>query len=351
MADCRACGAEVHGIGCPACEPAVDVRAIAAIEATPRWAEARRHRTSARTAPVAIGFGLALAAMGGGFALLGGAAVVVGLVVAAGGLAVVGVGAWQLRQPLRRWPAIVLTTTHSVSHNSDGRRTDYYAVVARDRDGASHRLGATARQVEGLEPGQAIIAFTRGDRLDDVWSVPTPDVAGTPAQPEVSGAIAALAAADLDAVAEAEDRRIRRPLRAFRGPLIAGGVAVVVALAPVAASVLAPGDAATREVLWTVGLTVGALIILLALILTAEVLRTPVARHLVVLLDDPRGTDAIVLDTVDRRGQRRRWPTTRAVRDDAPRGVPVLVCTLGSDAIAVQVLDPRGAPRAADAPP
>lgn len=341
MADCRSCGAEVHGIGCPSCEPAVDVQAIAAIEQTPRWAQAAAHHVAARSARHAMVLGVAIAAMGGGFMWLGGT---IGIFLVGFGVVLIAGGGWQARQPLRRWPAVVLTTTRTVSRDGKGRSTIHHRAHVRDRDGAGHSLAMLDERLDALEPGQAIIAFTRGDRLEEAWPVPTPAVTtAAPGHDATAAATAALAAVDLDAVAEAEARPPRRPLRAYRGPLISVAVAVALALVPVAMAVLAPGDehATTREVVLLTALTTAAVTVLTAIGLLFDVRRAPVTRHLVVLLAHPGETAAVTLDTIDARGQRRRWPTTAAVRAHAPLGVPVLLCTHREDAIAVQELVPR----------
>lgn len=349
MATCRDCHGELGDGACLACEPPVELAAIAAIRDTERWRAAQDHRVPRRQVPaMAIG-GVGLGAIG--LALLGwaprGAIVMAVLFVALAAIVLVG-AIRQATRGLERWPAVVVTITATEIRGKHGTTT-HYAVHLRDQDGLTRRLSADGGMVADLGLGQAVIAFTRGRHLDDLWPVALPTVA--PARPPaLAAAVAALAAVDRDRVAEVEDRTVARPLALYQS----AGVGLAIASAFVVVALVTPTDTSAdtgsaTPIRWT-ALALAALSALTGLGQTVAALRRPMSRHLIVVVAVPSAGGAI--DTIDATGQVRRWPAAHEVARDAPRDVPAVAWVRDGVAIAVvPVADQAPLPRATAAPP
>lgn len=288
METCDACDAELDGHPCAACAPRVDLDELAALEQGARWQRAAGHR---------------------------------------------------IDEPVRRWAAAVVTTATTELRGDADLPITHHRLYLRDRDGADHRLAVDDEQVRGLAFASLVLAFTRGDRVVELWPMEAPAVTAA-APPARVAALAALAAVDRDAVASADEEPVAIPLAHHRVPLAVAAVGVVALMLPIALGAVATVDAATSRVLFASLWTLAAVALGTGLLLAAQVKRSPVLRHLVVVLGPP--APAAHLDVIDARGERRRWPASAAVRA-APRGQPCLLCT--HRGVAFTTIDvPGGAP-------
>ncbi|MBL8622479.1 MAG: hypothetical protein JNK64_14295 [Myxococcales bacterium] len=330
MQTCRTCDAEVTDVGCPACEPSVDVAAVAAIASTPRWHEAGRHRRPATRAALGLIGAIALAGAGAGLVAVAPAGLVPGAALIAAGLALAVIGARIWLTPLRPWPAAVLASTVERVQDGKGRSTYHHALHVVDQDAQRHALTATAAQVAGHLPGTALIAFTRGGHLDDAWAVPWPTVPASAPREAEQRARAALAAVDRDRLAEFDDGPRTPPRSAYRIPIAIAGAAALTAVAALVVPAWV-GDAADARTAAQAGGLFGYVAAATAAVTAAAmaiaIRRRPLARHLVVALGHVATDAGPALDVIDARGQRRRWPAAAAAAARVPLDVPLLVGT------------------------
>ncbi len=312
MAACRGCSTELDEVRCPRCSPSVDAAAFDEIERGAIWQRAQSHKPASRLTKIA----LIATGIFGVFALLlrdetAGLAVFVSLTV----LAVLGAIYVQTR-PLKRLAGVVLARAYSKSRDSKGRTSTQDYLHVQVRAGAL-ALVADEHDINGLDPGDAVIAFTRGSQLDGVWPAPIATAANaaattvvhvpaplTPSSvPIVPSTFEEKRAAEIESAqqvslridhadaARVRETAITRPWRLYLGPLMVACIGIGLFLCIPLAGALdenpdVEGEAARGRIIYIVGACILGVFLLWAGLLARSIRNEPIVRTLCVAYGD-----------------------------------------------------------------